>query len=156
MRKLLAALLLIVIMIFSSTYAATTFGIDLAGLSFDELLALRDQIMNELVTRAEWDNVLIPAGTYEIGVDIPEGKWTISAEPNGYFIVKIGNGINETYTDFSGDLIDYKLLTGKNSVFYDSSSTTSVTWNFSKGHFFISDGPTIWTKAVRPAFNFNP
>ncbi len=154
MRKSVIALLLVVFVLFSLTYAATVADLDLKALSFDELVALRDQVMDEMLTREEWNEVSVPAGVYEIGVDIPEGRWTITADPNGYFMVQLGKGINETYTDFSGDLADYKTLVGTNSFAYDSSSTTSVTWNLSKGYFVILDGPTTWTKAVRPSLGF--
>lgn len=155
MRKAVIGILLLVVVICSSTYAAPTVDVDLTSLSFDELLAFRDQIMDEIIARDEWDNVLIPAGAYEIGVDIPKGTWTITAEPYSDPYVNIGNGINDTLTDFADGCIEWAHLTGVYNSHYDSSDRESVTWNFSEGQYFISDGPTIWTKAVRPAFSFN-
>lgn len=153
MTKTVKALLLLVVLVFSFHYARA--DIDLASMSFEELSALRDEILDEMIKREEWDSVLVPAGAYEIGVDIPEGTWTISAEPYSDPYVNIGNGINETLTDFADGCIEWAHLVGEYNSHYDSSVVTSVTWNFSKGHYFISDGPTIWTRAIRPALGFS-
>ena len=153
MKRKLAALLLVVVFVFSCTYAGA--DIDLAAMSFDELVALQSQIIDEMQRRDEWTYVVIPGGVYEIGVDIPEGTWTISAEPHSDPYVNIGNGINETRTDFADGCIEWAHLVGEYNSHYDESDMTSVTWNFSKGHYFISDSTTIWTKPIRPAFDFS-
>ena len=152
MKKYVIALLLIVSILFTFTYA--TADLDLSSMSFEDLIALRDKVMDEILTREEWDDVLIPAGVYEIGVDIPEGMWTITAESYSDPYVNIGNGINDTYDDFADGSIDWEHLYGELNKHHDSTTRTSVTWKFSKGHYFISDGPTVWTRAVRPAFDF--
>ncbi len=51
---------------------------DLQGLSFNELLALREQINLAIWNSNEWQCVEVPAGNYTIGIDIPAGYWTIS------------------------------------------------------------------------------
>ncbi|MBQ9464322.1 MAG: hypothetical protein IJU67_03490 [Lachnospiraceae bacterium] len=51
--------------------------VDLSGLSFDELAALRDRCQLEMMAREEWQEVTVPAGIYKIGRDIPAGHWTI-------------------------------------------------------------------------------
>ena len=128
------------------------FGLSGRESSLDE----EDRITDEMINRDEWEGVLVPAGVYEIGVDIPEGKWTISAEPTSNVIVKLGSGIDETYTDFpDGGYITYEHLIGEQHRRYDISDTVSVTWNLSKGHYIISNGPTIWTHAIRPSLGFN-
>lgn len=52
-------------------------GVDLEGMATDELVALRDAVNAELAKRnfAERE-VLVPAGTYIIGEDIPAGNYT--------------------------------------------------------------------------------
>ena len=155
MSKFVRTLLLVLVMLFSIHCAAAE-NLDLSAMAFDELVALRNRVTDEMLTREEWNGVLVPAGTYEIGVDIPEGMWTISAEPTSSVIVKLGSGINETYTDFpDGGYITYVHLVGEQYRRYDISDTVNTTWNMAKGHYIISDGPTLWTRAVRPSLGFN-
>ena len=71
--KKICALVLALLLIQSAALAA-----DLSGMSFDELLALRDQVQRELISRPEWKEVTVPPGEYTIGIDIPAGVYSIS------------------------------------------------------------------------------
>ena len=51
---------------------------DISWLSFDELLLLKEQISLALWSSDEWQSVTVPRGVYQIGVDIPEGYWTMT------------------------------------------------------------------------------
>ena len=154
MKCKLTAILLLVVLLVSCTYAGAD-DVDLSAMSYEELEALRNRITDEMLTRPEWESILVPAGVYEIGVDIPEGTWTITAEEYSDPYVNIGEGVNDTLTDFAGDCISWAHLTGIYNSHYDSSDTVSVTWKFSIGHYFISDGPTIFTRAIRPSLGFS-
>ena len=50
---------------------------DLSGLSFDELISLRDSINIALWNSDQWQEVTVPPGLWKIGEDIPAGHWTI-------------------------------------------------------------------------------
>lgn len=50
---------------------------DISGLTFDELVALREQINLALWNSAEWQEVTVPEGVWVVGEDIPAGHWTI-------------------------------------------------------------------------------
>lgn len=50
---------------------------DLSGLSFDELIVLREQLNAAIWSSQDWQEVTVPAGTYQIGVDIPAGHWSL-------------------------------------------------------------------------------
>ncbi len=52
-------------------------GVDLSDMSFDELVALRDQIDMAIWSSAEWQEVEVPEGIYQVGKDIPAGHWSI-------------------------------------------------------------------------------
>ena len=52
---------------------------DLSGLSYDELLQLSYRIQNMLFEQALPDGILIPAGDYIVGVDIPAGEFRADA-----------------------------------------------------------------------------
>lgn len=74
MKKLLVALLVVAMMI--STAMAE--GIDLSGLSYEDLLELRQQVDAAIWASDGWQEVKVPAGVYVIGEDIPSGRWSVT------------------------------------------------------------------------------
>lgn len=71
-------------------------SIDLSAMSFDELRTLQTSISKELVTRPEWKSIPVPAGFYQVGVDIPAGKWCLKCGKStyGYVSVRYGKHLN--------------------------------------------------------------
>ena len=51
---------------------------DLSGLSYDELVQLRDKINLAIWNSEEWQEVTVPIGVWVVGEDIPVGHWSIS------------------------------------------------------------------------------
>lgn len=82
--KKICALVLALLLIQGAALAA-----DLSGMSFDELLALRDQVQRELISRPEWKEVTVPPGEYTVGIDIPAGVYSIehAGKRSGNFCV---------------------------------------------------------------------
>ena len=79
-------------------------SIDLSALSFEELRTLQTRISQELVTRPEWKEVPVPEGFYQVGVDIPVGKWEIrcgQASMFGYISVEYGKNVNASGSSLS-------------------------------------------------------
>ena len=64
--------------------------VDLSGMSFDELIALKQQIDLALWGCEEWQEVTVPQGTYKVGEDIPEGQWTIKATEGNWASIEWG------------------------------------------------------------------
>ena len=60
-------------------------SIDLSGLSVADLAALRDRCQMEMMKREEWQEVTVPVGVWEIGKDIPDGHWSITASKKGSY-----------------------------------------------------------------------
>lgn len=52
---------------------------ELSDLSYDELLALRNDVNAEIMSRPEWKQVVVPAGTWIVGQDIPAGVYSITS-----------------------------------------------------------------------------
>ena len=52
--------------------------IGLSSMSNDELIALKTQIVQELIDRGAMKSANVPAGEYIIGKDIPAGEYSIS------------------------------------------------------------------------------
>lgn len=78
MKKVIC-LLLVCFMLIGNACAA---GMDLSGLSFDELVALKEQINLAIWQCEEWQEVTVPQGVWQIGKDIPVGHWTIRMADN--------------------------------------------------------------------------
>lgn len=94
MRRLFA-LVLVSILMFCSV--ATAESIDLTSLSFEELIALRQEIDLLLFASDEYKNVPVPAGDYVIGEDIPAGVYTLECD-GGYAMITV-------YSNASKDLM---------------------------------------------------
>lgn len=70
--------------------------VDLSGMSFDDLVALRDQLNLAIWNSREWQEVKVPAGIWEIGVDIPAGHWQINPKEGGMAEVFYCEGVDRT------------------------------------------------------------
>lgn len=93
MKKLFVLLLVLSLLCVS----AIAESIDISGLSYDELVALKDRINKAIWESEEWQEVTVPIGVWKIGEDIPVGHWTITAAPGGdWGSVEIGNALEET------------------------------------------------------------
>ena len=68
---------------------------DISGLSYDELVQLRNQINLALWNSSEWQEVTVPAGTWKIGEDIPAGHWSISMSGHGLISVYYCEKVDE-------------------------------------------------------------
>lgn len=93
MRKLFA-LVLVVLMMFCSV--ATAESIDLTALTFEELIALRQEIDLLIFSSDEYKEVAVPAGDYVVGEDIPAGTYSLDSE---------GYGMISVYSDASKDIM---------------------------------------------------
>lgn len=122
MRRIMCVALSLVVLLCCSAVCAE--GIDLSNLSYEELAALEQQIIAEMISRPEYKEVTVPLGVYKVGEEIPAGKWTISGLKDSG-IVYWGKGIdeygveipyNQMIADFThwneGDSIDWDLVEG--------------------------------------------
>ncbi len=73
--------------------------IDLSGLTYDELVELKDQINLAIWECDEWQEVEVPQGVWKVGEDIPVGHWTIKAMPKGRTMVSMGTEVKNGGTD---------------------------------------------------------
>ena len=82
MRKLTTILLVFLLLTLSISIGFA--DVDLSGMSFDELVALKDKINLAIWNSQEWQEVTVPQGVWRIGVDIPAGHWTIRMVEEGW------------------------------------------------------------------------
>lgn len=90
--------------------AAIAEEIDLSGLTFDQLVALRDRLNLAIWQSREWQEVTVPQGIWKVGEDIPAGDWTVCCAVDFTAVIEYG-GLNET-----GNGIDFKAQKGKATI----------------------------------------
>lgn len=114
----------------SADIPRTDSGFDLSGLSYEDLLTLQAQVnlaLNEMSGNSPKE-VKVPVGTYQVGIEIPAGKWTITAT-DGMCEVYWGKCLDEYGVDVPySDRID-KLD--------DWGTKSSVTWNLTEGTYIV-------------------
>lgn len=92
MKKLIAITLILSLLL---PAAALSDLPDISGLSYDELVQLKDQINLAMWNSQEWQEVTVPAGTWKVGEDIPAGHWSISMSGHGCAVVWYCEKVNE-------------------------------------------------------------
>lgn len=91
MKRIIAVLLVSILMMSGIAQAAE---ISLSDLSWEELIALREQISREMMARDQWQSVVVPQGLYQVGKEIPAGKWTVSCAGTYATVIKIGYAVD--------------------------------------------------------------
>ena len=152
--KRLLSLALACLMVLSLTPAAFA-DVDLSGLSFDELVALKDQINLAIWNSSEWQEVTVPQGVWEVGADIPAGKWTILPTASADTYIKVGPETKNGGTEVNAKVLQRIKDTGYRD-FDPSSDVTSWTIELEAGQFLQVDyGPCIFTPyAGKPSLGF--
>ena len=158
MKKILCALLCCLLLIpacglatvgDTAANAGTPAAIDLTGMSFDELVALRDQIDMAIWGSQEWQEVTVPQGVYEVGKDIPEGHWTIKPVEGAYSYVKWGDKLDATGKDldWSGDLyFSENVTSAKYDYFKAATDKEQIDIDAKAGQYIIIDsGKAVFT-----------
>lgn len=152
--KRIIALVLVLLSLASVSFAE----FDLSGMTYDELVALKDQINLAIWNSNEWQEVEVPKGVYIIGEDIPAGKWTVKAADQINASVYWGDTINDAGTEitFDGELYEYEGLYSVNYRHYEKGDTTEVTWDLKEGQYFIvDDGIALFTPySGKPSLGF--
>jgi hypothetical protein len=131
MKKVLA-LVLVLLTLSSVAFAAT---IDLSGMSYAELVALKDKINLAIWNSQEWQEVTVPQGVWKVGEDIPAGHWTVKCA-DGWRKTEVNWG--EKLSD-SGESISWS---GRNSVY-------NYVYNPNHKYFEKGDGITEYSFEVR-------
>jgi hypothetical protein len=131
-------------------------SIDLGSMSFDQLVDLRDQITREISTRPEWKDVYVPAGFYEIGVDIPAGRWTLVPALTEYFEFSYGNVANDTMTDvsYSSDNYVSETIAPRDSIYFSIAGLDNYSLVMEEGYYLVIEGDCKIRTYIRPALDF--
>lgn len=135
--------------------------IDLTGLSFAELVELQGRLNLAIWNCQEWQEVTIPQGLWEVGVDIPAGHWTITAADGAWATVAWGDRLNRRNSGidntWNGSFYELVILTSPSFSGYDEGSDrASVSWQLKSGQFIeIDSGSAVFTPYTgKPSLGF--
>ena len=115
--------------------------VDLSGMTFDELVALKEQINLAIWNCQEWQEVEIPVGVWRVGEDIPAGHWTISPAGDRYCSFEIGTELSETGKSI--DLFKSSYWFGDGVKKNSDSSQDHIDYDFKEGDYFIVDDYSV-------------
>lgn len=134
--------------------------IDLSGMTYDELVALKDKINLAIWASDTWQEVEVPYGVWIVGEDIPAGKWTVKPISGTRANVHWGSRLNESGTDIhydnSKDIYEMEWIYSKDYRSYDLGDPTEVTWNLADGQYFVvAEGIVVFSPySGKPSLGF--
>jgi len=141
MKKLLSLLVLAALLLSVPADA----DVDLSGMSFDELIALRDQVNLALWATEEWQEVTVPAGAYTIGKEIPAGYWTIRPVDGKTASVSWGSRFDATGAeiDLWGDFGVFEQITSAADSYAQYNDIRSVSWDLIEGTVLVIGSASV-------------
>lgn len=131
---------------------------DLGSMSYDDLVALKDQINLAMWNSEEWQEVTVPQGTWVVGEDIPEGHWNVKAVDGTCTYIQICTEIDPTGHDpIRESIVYYKgIYSPSYPAYMEGSDVVSWDFNVSTGQYIvISDGDAIFMPySGKPSLGF--
>lgn len=135
--------------------------VDLSGMSYDELVALKDQINLAIWDSEEWQEVTVPQGIWVVGEDIPAGTWTVKCLDDAYRTeICWGDVLTEDGTSVRnknrGDIFIY--IYNPNHGLYDTGEPTEYTFTLQDGDYvevaYDEDAAVFTPYAGKPSLGF--
>ena len=152
MKKVLAILAAFVLIC-----SAAVADINLSGMNYDELVALKDQIDLAIWNSAEWQEVSVPQGTYKIGEDIPAGHWTVKAASGSVCTVTYCDTVDEFgNADWHGEMDVEALVAEDTSVYDEANDLAQVDFDMKEGWYVVIEmGGVVFTPySGKPSLGF--
>ena len=154
MKKAIALFLSLALILTAATMAAAE-GFDLSGLSWQELIDLKNQITLEQFNRDDWQEVEVPAGVWKVGEDIPAEKWVISCKSASYIMVVICEDLDATGMSHGKGNWEYFFIYNPDHRNYSEGDMTSYTITLTAGTYVIVDnGSATFTAPTGTPFTF--
>lgn len=149
-------LVLTVILLFG--VASASAGIDLSGMSFEELVVLKDRINKAIWESEQWQEVTVPQGVYTVGEDIPAGHWTIRPGEGQWIVIKWGDTLEASGRDidYSRNLYESEVLTSSTNRTYRQGDRTEIDYVLEDGQYVvIESGDAVFSPyAGKPSLGF--
>ena len=132
---------------------------DLSGLSYDELVQLRDQINLAIWNSREWREVTVPPGVYEIGKDIPAGHWSVRPASGcgpDYIIYASASADQGHDVDILAGFYIMECICDPSAIYYSGEYKTSTDIIMESGFFVRLDCTMIFSPySGKPDLGFN-
>ena len=118
--------------------------VDLSGMTFDELVALKEQINLAIWNCQEWQEVTIPIGVWKVGEDIPAGHWAICAsEDSRWSAFQVGTALDPTGKDI--DIMNTKYWYSDSFEAGETNKPQEIDYDFKDGDYLIVEyGPVVF------------
>ena len=151
MKKLLTLILALALILPAAAMADLQ---DLRDMTFLELVTMKAAINRILWEKPEWKKVEVKAGVWEIGKDIPEGHWTVSAKPGTTTQIFYCERVKpvELRPDHSGQ--SHTTVIAANDSVFAGDAPEQYSYDMKEGCFFICDDTVIFTPYTGPDFTF--
>ena len=126
-------------------------SIDLSGLSLTELIDLRTQVQLAMWETEDWQEVEVPQGLYQIGVDIPAKHWNIKAADGLDPAISYGDTLSPSGMDieYSRGIWYMEILSGQGGwreSSFPNQYPNSVNIQLQEGtYFLVENGSVIFT-----------
>ncbi len=153
MKKTLTLFLVVSLLLAGSAAAE---DIDLSGLSFDQLVALRDRLNLAIWNCQEWQEVTVPAGIWIIGEDIPAGHWSIRPMDGSIAYLIICRELDKSGRSYKrgSALVNNTLVSESHRQHNDSFN--SIDFDLVDGMYVINDSAVIFsTYSGKPDLGFH-
>lgn len=149
MKKMISLFLSLLLLLSISvpSFALSADDIDLSGLSYEELVRLRDRINLAMWESSEWEEVEVPIGVWQVGADIPAGHWTIAAADGVWCSIARSRFLDSTGKEVeygSGSNYFSEILTHPDNSTYDpKTDPVSVDLVLSDGEYLVVDNGNV-------------
>lgn len=144
MKKLILALILAL-----ALPVCALADVDLSSMTFDELVALSDQINLAIWNSQEWQEVTVPQGLWKVGEDIPEGHWTIKPVDGVYSFVTYGNKLEENEKEVAYGSKGYfseNIFSPNNSIYEEGKDKLEIDIDAQVGYYIeIERGDVVFS-----------
>ena len=142
--------------------AAQAEDLDLSGMTYDELVKLKERINLAIWNSQSWQEVTVPVGVWEVGKDIPVGHWTISVPGEGkyahatvYYCDKLDASGRNPAGKYDCDIYYNCMIRGKNQD--NDRYPLEIDIDCQEGtYFIIESGDVLFTPYTgKPDLGFN-
>lgn len=142
--KRILALVLVLMVLTGTVYAGS---VDLSGMTFDELVALKAQINLAIWNSKEWQEVEVPQGVWKIGEDIPARHWAMKTNAD-WASITVCTALDETGKEAdrkNSSVYYYEFVRCKDSKYFDEKSDLAeMDFDFKVGQYVIIDNGSLF------------
>ena len=116
--------------------------VDLTGMTFDELIELRQKVDAAIFASDGWQEVSVPAGIYKIGEDIPAGKWVVTPAKGSTAFIDLGKSIDDNGMEIADGFYN-ETITSESDSYAAYNNVREVTLDLQDGTYIEIDNSNV-------------